>query len=224
MSDTVKQLEKVLQYKFDDSGLAALALTHRSANKLNNERLEFLGDAVLGFIVADELLRRFSDASEGDLSRRRAELVNQSSLARIAQNLHLGDLLHLGPGELKSGGRQRISILADVVEAVLGAIYLDAGLDQCRAILLGFYGDELSVVPGASASKDAKTRLQEHLQAKALQLPRYLVEAIDGEEHLQSFRVSCHISLLPEPTFGSGTNRRIAEQNAAAKALQSLGL
>lgn len=224
MPDRVKKLEKRLDYQFKDSELAVLALTHRSAEKHNNERLEFLGDSVLGFIVADELLQRFPEASEGDLSRRRAALVNQDFLSQIAHQLNLGDLLHLGLGELKSGGRQRASILADAVEAVLGAIYLDAGLAQCRKLLLSLYGDELSVMLAAQTSKDSKTRLQEFLQSKALRLPKYKVEAIDGEEHSQNFRVSCYISLLPEPTEGVGTNRRIAEQNAAANALKSLGI
>ncbi|MDX1490522.1 MAG: ribonuclease III [Pseudohongiellaceae bacterium] len=224
MTDNVRKLEQILGYDYSDKSLATLALTHRSADQQNNERLEFLGDAVLGFIVADELVQRFPTASEGDLSRRRAALVNQKCLSQIARRLGLGELLTLGMGEQKSGGRQRASILADVVEAILGAIYLDAGLQRCRDLLLQLYGEELDALPNTSAGKDAKTRLQEHLQAKALPLPKYKIESIEGEEHRQSFRVSCRIKLLSEPTYGTGSNRRIAERNAAEKALESLGL
>lgn len=217
-------LEKALGYSFSDPALAQLALTHRSAGTINNERLEFLGDAILGFVVADELLRRYPQASEGDLSRQRSALVNRQTLARLAGHLGLGHLLILGPGELKSGGRQRASILADAVEAVIGAVYIDGGMDTCRQVVLGLYGDLLSSQPADHSAKDAKTQLQEVLQARGEQLPFYQVVSIDGEEHQQTFVVTCQISLLPAPTKGKGSNRRVAEQDAATRALRLLGL
>lgn len=224
MSASIRQLEKGIAYRFSDQSLAELALTHRSANKQNNERLEFLGDAILGFTIADELLRRNPQAPEGELSRLRSRLVNQQTLADLAAQLQLGDLLVLGPGELKSGGRQRVSIVADAVEAVIGAIYLDGGLEACRAVILMLYRELLEDnVPGI-AGKDSKTRLQELLQAKGLPLPAYSVKSIDGEAHEQTFVVSCRINMLDEPTIGRGSNRRLAEQQAARKALQALGL
>lgn len=224
MSTRVRQLEKGIAYCFSDQSLAELALTHRSADKHNNERLEFLGDAILGFTIADELLRRNPLAPEGELSRLRSRLVNQQTLADLATQLQLGELLVLGPGELKSGGRQRISIVADAVEAVLGAIYLDGGLEACRAVILMLYRDLLDHDALGITGKDSKTRLQELLQARALPLPAYKVLSIDGEAHEQIFVVSCTISMLTEQTIGKGSNRRIAEQQAAQNALQALGL
>ncbi|MGB4249054.1 MAG: ribonuclease III [Pseudohongiellaceae bacterium] len=224
MSNRVRQLEQGIAYRFSDQSLAELALTHRSADKHNNERLEFLGDAILGFTIADELLHRNPQAPEGELSRLRSRLVNQQTLADLAAGLQLGELLVLGPGELKSGGRQRVSIVADAVEAVLGAIYLDGGLEACRAVILTLYGELLEHGALGVTGKDSKTRLQELLQAKALPLPVYKVISIDGEAHEQIFVVSCTISMLPEYTVGKGSNRRIAEQQAAENALQALGL
>lgn len=224
MSNRVRQLEQGIAYRFSDQSLAELALTHRSADKHNNERLEFLGDAILGFTIADELLHRNPQAPEGELSRLRSRLVNQQTLADLAAGLQLGELLVLGPGELKSGGRQRVSIVADAVEAVLGAIYLDGGLEACRAVILTLYGELLEHGVLGVTGKDSKTRLQELLQAKALPLPVYKVISIDGEAHEQIFVVSCTISMLPEYTVGKGSNRRIAEQQAAENALQALGL
>lgn len=224
MPSSIKKLERAFSYKFFDQMLAQLALTHRSANAHNNERLEFLGDAILGFTVAAELYKRYPDAPEGDLSRMRAHLVNQQSLAAIANRLQLGDLLILGPGELKSGGRQRISILSDSVEAVFGAIYIDGGLEACSRVILEVYSDMFVVTGQDERRKDPKTRLQEFLQAKSLDLPLYEVISIDGEAHQQSFLVSCQISLLAEATQGVGSNRKIAEQQAAEKALAALGL
>lgn len=224
MTAVIRQLEKGIAYSFSDQSLAELALTHRSANKQNNERLEFLGDAILGFTIADELLRRNPQAPEGELSRLRSRLVNQQTLANLAAQLQLGELLVLGPGELKSGGRQRISILADAVEAVVGAIYLDGGLEPCRAVILKLYRDLLDDDSLDVTGKDAKTRLQELLQARGLPLPLYSVSSIDGEAHEQTFVVSCEISLLGKHTIGRGSNRRLAEQQAARNALQALGL
>lgn len=217
-------LEKALGYSFSDLTLAQLALTHRSADRINNERLEFLGDAILGFVVADELLQRYPQASEGDLSRQRSALVNRQTLADLAGNLGLGGLLILGPGELKSGGRQRLSILADAVEAVIGAVYIDGGMEACRPVILRLYANLLSSQPASNSAKDAKTQLQEVLQARGAELPFYQVLSIDGEEHQQTFVVTCQVSLLPAPTKGKGSNRRVAEQDAATKALRLLGL
>jgi ribonuclease-3 len=224
MTVSVRQLEKNFSYRFANRALAELALTHRSAARVNNERLEFLGDAILGFLIADELLRRFPESPEGALSRKRSLLVNQQTLADIAVRLELGEILVLGPGELKSGGKERESILADAVEAVIGAIYLDGGLEVCRKVVLSLYYDLLDNDSSSVTAKDSKTRLQELLQAKCLPLPVYKVLSIDGEEHQQSFLVSCQISLLSESTLGEGVNRRIAEQQAAGRALEALGL
>ena len=224
MTNAIAKLEKAFSYQFHSQALAQLALTHRSAEASNNERLEFLGDAILGFTIAAELFRRYPDAPEGELSRLRARLVHQQSLADIANRLQLGELLILGPGELKSGGRQRVSILSDVVEAVFGAIYLDGGLEVCNAVILSTYGDLLAQGGSEEKSKDPKTRLQELLQAKSLALPSYDIISIDGEAHQQTFVVSCQIALLKQATRGVGSNRKIAEQQAAEKALQALGL
>ena len=217
-------LEKALCYTFSDPALGGLALTHRSADRINNERLEFLGDAILGFVVADELLQRHPQASEGDLSRQRSALVNRQTLAELATELGLGALLILGPGELKSGGRQRQSILADAVEAVVGAVYIDGGMDACREVILRLYAQRLACQPASQMAKDPKTRLQEALQARGEELPFYEVVSIDGEEHQQTFVVTCRVSPLAAPTRGKGSSRRTAEQNAATKALQLLGL
>jgi ribonuclease-3 len=225
MSAIVKKLEKYLGYQFSKKELAELALTHRSAERVNNERLEFLGDAVLGFIIADELLRRYPEAPEGELSRMRAQLVNQQTLADVANVLCIGDLLLLGPGELKSGGRQRASILADALEAVLGAVYLDGGLAECGALVQTHFSGLFDVSSiSIERGKDPKTTLQELLQGRALALPHYEVVSIDGEAHKQTFVVSCQVVLLAYKTQGIGSNRRLAEQQAAQYALQALGL
>lgn len=224
MSVSVQQLEKAFAYSFADQSLAQLALTHSSAGAASNERLEFLGDAILGFVIAAELYERYPDAPEGELSRMRASLVNQHSLATIATSVRLGELLILGPGELKSGGRTRASILSDAVEAVLGAIYLDAGLEAARQTILRIYGKLLHSTGQAERGKDAKTRLQEFLQSKSLPLPVYEVLSIEGEDHQQTFAVACQIDLLKQATEGSGSNRKLAEQQAAEKALLALGL
>lgn len=224
MTSSVFQLETAFSYQFNNHALAQLALTHRSAEPINNERLEFLGDAILGFTIAAELYKRYPDAPEGDLSRMRARLVNQQSLVDIANRLQLGELLILGPGELKSGGRQRLSILSDSVEAVFGAVYLDGGLELCSQVILSVYGDMFADSGEEEKSKDAKTRLQELLQAKSLALPQYEIISIDGEAHQQTFVVGCQIALLKQVTKGAGSNRKIAEQQAAERTLQALGL
>ncbi|MDW2981527.1 MAG: ribonuclease III [Rhodanobacter sp.] len=210
-----------LNYRFRDPALAQLALTHRSVGKPNNERLEFLGDALLGAIVAEMLYEAHPKASEGELSRLRAQLVNGQALAVVARELALGDGLKLGPGELKSGGFRRDSILADAFEAMVAAVYLDGGFDACREVVRGLFDERIAAL--RRSSKDAKTRLQEWLQAAGLPLPQYELVASHGEDHAKTFDVSCTIS---EPmTFTAqahGGNRRAAEQDAAELVLHRL--
>jgi ribonuclease-3 len=210
-----------LNYRFRDPALAQLALTHRSVGKPNNERLEFLGDALLGAIVAEMLYEAHPKASEGELSRLRAQLVNGQALAVVARELALGDGPKPGPGELKSGGFRRDSILADAFEAMVAAVYLDGGFDACREVVRGLFDERIAAL--RRSSKDAKTRLQEWLQAAGLPLPQYELVASHGEDHAKTFDVSCTIS---EPmTFTAqahGGNRRAAEQDAAELVLHRL--
>jgi len=215
-----------IDYKFKNQELFRLALSHRSAGKDNNERLEFMGDSILGFIIADTLYQRFPEASEGELSRLRAGLVQKSTLADVAKELELGEILILGGGELKSGGSRRESILADALEALISAVYIDAGMEVCRAKILQWFASRLDALEqaGSLPDKDSKTRLQEFLQAKKLDLPSYELKEIHGKEHQQSFIVNCHIPLLKEPVCGEGNSRRDAEQAAAERALKLLKL
>jgi ribonuclease-3 len=212
-------LIKKLGYQFVDEKLLREALTHRSAAINNNERLEFLGDSILNFVIAEELFRRYPDVTEGDLSRLRAELVKKDGLAKVARDLSLSDYLILGSGELKSGGYRRDSILADTVEAILGAVYLDAGFDECKKMILRFYQLQLDTLPALSELKDAKTRLQELLQAYKLALPEYDVTSIVGKAHQQIFTVVCRIDELAIESQGVANSRRKAEQLAATQAL-----
>ena len=210
-----------LDYRFRDPTLAELALTHRSAGRPNNERLEFLGDALLGAIVAEMLYEAHPRASEGELSRLRAQLVNGQALAVIARELELGEGLKLGPGELKSGGFRRESILADAFEALVASVYLDGGFEACRNAVRGLFARRVADLP--RSSKDAKTRLQEWLQARGLPLPVYELEGSHGEDHAKVFEVACSIA---EPTplhaAASGPSRRAAEQDAAEIVLGQL--
>ena len=222
MTDADGRLQDRLGYVFNDPGLLAQALTHRSCGSRNNERLEFLGDAVLGFVVAQLLYQSEPEAHEGRLTRLRAHLVRRETLAAIARDLNLGEVLRLGPGELKSGGRRRDSILADAFEAVVGAIYLDAGISACRAVLEGLYGERLATVVREVGLKDAKTRLQEALLGRGRALPEYTVVNLEGAPHDQSFTVACQVDGIAEPVTGFGTSRRKAEQDAASKALEVL--
>lgn len=215
-------LQTRLGYHFTDGDLLTLALTHRSAEKTHNQRLEFLGDAVLGFVVADALYHLYPDAPEGDLSQLRAALVNRETLSGLARELTLGSLLVLGQGERKSGGHQRDSILCDAMEALLGAVYLDGGADACRECILRLLNDRMQQDPAGGASKDPKTRLQELMQAGGHALPDYQVVAVRGEEHDQEFEVSCRIVLLDQSSSGVGRTRRLAEQQAASQALLML--
>jgi ribonuclease III len=212
-------LAATLEYTPVNSALFRVALTHRSAGSQNNERLEFLGDAVLNLLVAEHLFQRFPGVDEGVLSRLRASLVNGESLARIAAGLKLGDVLFLGAGELKTGGFRRESILADALEAVCGALYLDAGIDTTRTVMCRLLGGALDALDVPNELKDAKTRLQEWLQGRGLPLPRYTVESIEGESHEQHFTVSCELETLAERASGEGSSRRRAEQAAAQKLL-----
>jgi ribonuclease-3 len=207
-------------YDFVDPGLLAQALTHRSAAALHNERLEFLGDALVNLFVAEALYTHWPKADEGTLTRARAELVRESSLATIARTLGLGEHLILGPGEMKSGGHRRDSILADAVEAIVGAIYFDAGFAKCRDAVLPWFEPAIAALPPPNKlGKDAKTRLQEWLQGRGKALPVYRLIAETGDEHAKQFRVAC---VIVEPALeceGEGTSRRAAEQSAAEKIL-----
>ena len=222
MNDADGRLQERLGYVFNDRGLLGQALTHRSCGAHNNERLEFLGDAILGFVVADLLFAANPDAHEGRLTRLRAHLVRRETLAAVARNLQLGESLSLGPGELKSGGRDRDSILADAFEAVIGAIYRDGGVASCRTVLETLYSDRLARAAVEIALKDPKTRLQETLQGQGRALPQYKVVDLDGAPHDQSFTVACLVDGIPNPMTGFGSSRRKAEQDAATKALAEL--
>lgn len=213
---------KALGYTFTDSRLRDRALTHRSAGRRHNERLEFLGDGVLNFVIADALFHRFPDAPEGDLSRLRARLVRGETLAKVALELDLGQALIMGSGEQKSGGHRRSSILADVVEALLGAIYLDGGFDACRTVILRLFAERLATLPPADDLKDPKTRLQEWLQGHGHPVPHYELVDSWGEEHQRMFRCQCKVKPSAEPFFGEGRSRRKAEQIAATAALEAL--
>lgn len=219
---SLDSLSRKLGYQFSRPDLLECALTHRSVGSNNNERLEFLGDAILNFLIADELYQRFPGASEGELSRARANLVRGSTLAILASAFELGNFLRLGPGELKSGGFRRESILAGTLESVIGAVYLDGGFDACRTLVLAIYKERLAVISPETHPKDPKTRLQEYLQAQKRPLPFYNVLAVEGEAHKQMFKVECIVEGI-SPCQGRGVSRRLAEQNAAQQALQFLG-
>jgi ribonuclease-3 len=218
------RLQAALDVQFDQPELLEQALTHRSCGANNNERLEFLGDSILNHLIAEFLYRRFPECSEGDLSRMRASLVNGDTLSSLARELGLGDWVRLGAGELKSGGRRRDSILADTLEAVLGAILLDAGAETLRQMLLAWYGERLSAVSPITASKDSKTSLQEYLQGRGLPLPQYQLSAVEGADHCQQFEIECRLTEPALSVNGRGSSRRRAEQAAAAAALEALGV
>ncbi|MDM8558709.1 ribonuclease III [Candidatus Parabeggiatoa sp. HSG14] len=216
------KLCRALAYHFKQEHYLTMALTHRSVGLPNNERLEFLGDALLSCIVAEALFERFPLAREGELTRLRANLVKRDTLVQIAQKLELSQYLRLGFGELKTGGGQRASILADAVEALIGAIYLDSGMEVCQTVVLQLWQAPLNSLSGHHI-KDPKTRLQEYLQAKQQSLPSYQVLSIGGTPHAQEFEVEC---IVPgaKPTYGMGESRRRAEQAAAAQALRILNI
>ena len=222
LESALKSLSLQLDYSFRNEALLTEALTHRSAASINNERLEFLGDGILNFIIAASLFEHYPDIDEGDLSRLRASLVNRDSLADIAKSLDLGQYIKLGSGELKSGGRRRDSILADAVEAILGAVYLDSGFDNCRALILRLYQDKLRNIPDVQELKDPKTRLQELLQSRQYPLPDYSVLEVSGKAHNQLFKVECAIEDLDCVTTAQGKSRRKAEQAAARLAIEEV--
>jgi ribonuclease-3 len=196
------------------------ALTHRSHGATHNERLEFVGDAVLNCVVAAALFERFPAIPEGELTRVRASLVNRDTLARLARGLALGGEIVLGEGEVKSGGDERPSILADALEAIFGAVFVDAGFDATRAVIERIYAAEFAGLDPATLGKDPKTRLQEWLQARRIAVPEYVVTGADGEAHAQTFTIECRIGALGVATTGTGTSRRTAEQAAAAAAYE----
>jgi ribonuclease-3 len=215
-------LEKRLGHRFASPRLLEQALTHRSRGADNNERLEFLGDGVLGCAVADELYARFPQLSEGKLTRLRASLVREEALAEVARELGIGEFLRLGEGELAAGPEPRPSILADALEALLGAVFLDAGYDAARKAVLVAFGPLIDRLDPERPAKDAKTRLQEMLQAKRRRLPQYRVVSVQGEPHKQSFEVECYVSELELRVTGTGTSRQRAEQQAARAMLERI--
>ncbi|MGF1697728.1 ribonuclease III [Vibrio lamellibrachiae] len=220
MNSPIEKLQKKIGYQFNDADHLDLALTHRSAHGKHNERLEFLGDSILSFVIADDLYHRFPKVNEGDMSRMRATLVRGHTLAELGREFELGDYLKLGPGELKSGGFRRDSILADAVEAIIGAVYLDSDTEMVRKIILSWYKTRLDAIEPGVSQKDPKTRLQEFLQGRRKPLPVYTVTNIKGEAHNQEFTVSCDVAGLGQPVIGKGTSRRKAEQAAAGTALE----
>ncbi len=211
-----------LGYRFADPALFDRALTHRSAPGQSNERLEYLGDAVLDTVVSDVLFHAFPDADEGDLSRLRAHLVRDASLSELAMELKLGEHIALGSGEQKSGGHRRQSILADALEAIFGAVYLDAGFEAARDVIRRAYGDRLVDFPALDALKDPKTRLQEWLQSRGLRLPEYRLLETTGKAHNQQFSVNCRVDSRDLDVEGTGSSRRNAEQQAAERMLKQL--
>ncbi|MFD0914326.1 ribonuclease III [Methylophilus luteus] len=215
-------LQTRIAYSFTQPELLQQALTHRSFSANNNERLEFLGDSVLNFIIAHQLFNLFPDLPEGDLSRLRAKLVKEASLAELAISLNLGDALKLGEGELKSAGWRRPSILADALEAIVGAVYLDGGFAAAEQVVALLYRDTLTTINPNAIDKDAKSQLQEYLQSKKMDLPEYQVVSIEGEAHAQTFTVQCLIKKLKLTTTGAGTSRRVAEQQAAKLAMEKI--
>ncbi|MHC9016577.1 ribonuclease III [Stenotrophomonas bentonitica] len=213
----------LIGHAFNDPGLLQQALTHRSAGTPNNERLEFLGDSIVNMMVAQALYERWPKADEGALTRARAELVREGALAVIARELHLGERLILGPGEMKTGGHRRDSILADALEAVVAAIYLDAGFATCRTVVLPWFTASMQALPATGKpEKDPKTRLQEWLQARQKALPLYELVSESGDDHAKTFRVRCGVTDPAVSTEGEGASRRLAEQQAAAAALEQL--
>jgi len=213
-------LSRIIHYTFNDPSFMIMALTHRSFSSQHNERLEFLGDSVLSFLIANELYKRFPRIDEGDLSRLRAQLVKESSLSTIATSMGLGDFIRLGEGELKSAGWRRPSILADTFESIIGAIYLDGGIEPTHEFVLRFFETQLNEIDPKLIQKDPKTLLQELLQSKKSDLPIYTVVSIEGEAHSQIFTIECQIKKSNIKTQGVGNSRRIAEQEAASKAYQ----
>ncbi len=219
MDKTAIWLKESLDYEFQNVRLLEQALTHRSAPGTNNERLEYLGDAVLDFVISEVVYLQRPDASEGVLSRLRSSLVKDATLAELANDLGIGKYLILGPGEKKSGGHRRASILADALEAIFGAVFLDSGFDEARRIIHNAFANRLVEIPDSAEQRDPKTRLQELVQARKIALPEYRVEKVDGKAHKQTFEVRCTIEELDASTTGCGMTRRDAEQDSAQQML-----
>lgn len=215
-------LQRSLDYEFRQVSLLREALTHRSYSIPHNERLEFLGDSVLNCAVAQALYRRYPQLSEGELSRLRASLVNKDTLCDVAIKLNLGEAVFLGEGELKSGGHRRPSILADTLEALIGAVFLEDGFDSAAKVVGKLFAPHFELLDPNSIAKDPKTRLQEYLQGRKIATPKYDVVEAMGEAHEQTFRVTCQIPKLKVTTIGSGASRKLAEQQAAAAAFEQI--
>lgn len=215
-------LERLIGHDFSNKALLTQALTHRSFGSTNNERLEFLGDGVLNFIVASQLYLKFPKLDEGDLSRLRAHLVKEPTLGEIALTLNIGDALKLGEGEFKSGGWRRPSVLADALEAMIGAVFLDAGFAAAEGVVIKLFTPLIEKIDPKAIGKDPKSLLQEYLQSKKIDVPTYEVLAIEGEAHCQTFRVECRVAKFNIVTQGEGTSRRAAEQQAAELANQEI--
>lgn len=215
-------LERLIGHDFSNKALLTQALTHRSFGSMNNERLEFLGDGVLNFIIASQLYLKFPKLDEGDLSRLRAHLVKEPTLGELALTLNIGDALKLGEGELKSGGWRRPSVLADALEAMIGAVFLDAGFAAAESVVIKLFTPLIEKIDPKAIGKDPKSLLQEYLQSKKIDVPSYEVLAIEGEAHCQTFRVECRVAKFNIVTQGEGTSRRAAEQQAAELANQAI--
>ena len=218
----VTKLKNLLGSEFLRSSLFKRAMTHRSASGKHNERMEFLGDSVLGLVISNELYTNLPEASEGYLSRLRASLVNESVLAELSTELELGELLNLGTGEVRSGGVNRKSILADALEALIASVYLDQGMEAATAFVIAVYGTRLKSLPQEDELKDPKSRLQEHLQSKGLNIPEYRLVSATGDAHRQTFTAECKIASLNIITQGVSSSRRRAEQISAASAYQKV--
>ncbi len=219
MNEPLSKLEKIIDYKFHDEILLETALTHRSHGRGNNERLEYLGDAVLGFIIADTIFQKFPQATEGELTRLRSFLVKGETLAKLGRELDLGNYIKLGLGEMKSGGWRRNSILANTFEAIIGAVYLDADMSICQKCVIYLYRQLLLEMSLDKLSKDSKTTLQELLQSRKLELPVYRVSLESGDAHNRLFNVTCTIAELAVSVQAEGRSKRLAEQSAAEQAL-----
>jgi ribonuclease-3 len=222
LNKATKWLKKNLDYEFSDEDLLRQALTHRSATGYNNERLEFLGDAVLQVVISEFVFRDRNEASEGQLSRLRSSLVKDHTLSELASDLGIGEHLILGSGEKKTGGHRRASILADALEAIFGAVYLDSGFETARQFIIRTFGERITELSEDAGLRDPKSRLQEYLQGQQLSLPVYSMEQVTGKAHKQSFEVSCSVAEAELRTTGSGTTRRDAEQEAASAMLNML--
>ena len=216
------ELYRNIDYTFNDVSILEKALTHRSVSNQNNERMEYLGDSIVNFIIAEALFKKFTEVSEGHLSRMRASLVKKETLAQVAGEIKLGDFIRLGSGELSSGGFRRASILADGLEALIAGIYLDSDLNTCKAKILLWFTQLLTDISTNASHKDSKTELQEYLQAKHLELPQYEIVKTEGQDHNQIFHVSCTLQQPAKKSTGKGSTRRRAEQAAANLILQEL--